>query len=128
MSTNKHIELIANPPQAEMEALVANAQINVLVTFQATGLKLKLLNTLYNGRWMLVNQKMLAGTGLENLCEIADNSAEMKLKINSLYKTEFDQDQLLARAALLQNRFSDETNAKKLVTEVFGLEVGNWWF
>ena len=52
----------------------------------------------------------------------------MKLKINSLYKTEFDQDQLLARAALLQNRFSDETNAKKLVTEVFGLEVGNWWF
>ncbi len=125
---HKHIELIANPPQAEMEALVANAQINVLVTFQATGLKLKLLNTLYNGRWMLVNQKMLAGTGLENLCEIADNSAEMKLKINSLYKTEFDQDQLLARAALLQNRFSDETNAKKLVTEVFGLEVGNWWF
>ncbi|MFZ4546213.1 MAG: glycosyltransferase family 1 protein [Bacteroidales bacterium] len=116
----RHIELIANPPQAEMEALIANAQINVLVTFQATGLKLKLLNTLYNGRWMLVNKEMLAGTGLENLCEIADNAIAMKSKIKSLFEKEFDQNQMFARAELLQNRFSDNTNAKNLVAEVFG--------
>lgn len=116
----KHIELIPNPPQSEMEALINNAQINVLVTFQATGLKLKLLNTLYNGRWMLVNREMLAGTGLESLCEIAGNNTEMKEKISSLFTTEFDQQKLIARAELLQSRFSDEVNGKKLIEEILG--------
>ena len=115
-----HIELIANPPQAEMEALIRNAQINVLVTFQATGLKLKLLNTLYNGRWMLVNREMLAGTGLESLCEIAVDATEMKEKIISFFNIEFDQNQLLARSELLQKRFSDTANVKMLIGEIFG--------
>ena len=116
----QNIELIPNPPQPEMEALIKEAQINVLVTFQATGLKLKLLNTLYNGRWMLVNREMLAGTGLESLCEIAGSAGEMKQEIISLFNTEFDQNLLLARSELLQKRFSDEVNAKKLIKEVFG--------
>jgi len=116
----KNIQLIPNPSQDEMEAMIANAQINVLVTFQSTGLKLKLLNTLYNGRWMLVNLEMLAGTGLESLCEIAADAKEMKMKIASLFKKEFDQNQLVARNELLQKRFSDAENAKKLIKEVWG--------
>ncbi len=116
----KNIQLIPNPPKDEMESLISNAQINVLVTFQATGLKLKLLNTLYNGRWMLVNREMLAGTGLESLCEIAGDAAEMKKKINSLFNIEFDQNQLVARTEMLQKRFSDAANAEKLIIEVFG--------
>jgi len=116
----KNIELIPNPPQAEMEALIKNAQINILVTFQATGLKLKLLNTLYNGRWMLVNREMLAGTGLESLCEIAADASDMKKKVIELFNAEFDHSQLLARSELLQKRFSDEANAAKLIEEVWG--------
>jgi hypothetical protein len=119
VSQYKNIELIPNPPQSEMEALIKNAQINVLVTFQATGLKLKLLNTLYNGRWMLVNSEMLAGTGLESLCEIAGSADEMKQKIISLYNMEFDQNQLLARTELLRKRFSDEENAASLIKAVW---------
>ena len=114
-----NVELIPNPPQAEMDQLIKNAQVNILVTFQATGLKLKLLNTLYNGRWMLVNREMLAGTGLESLCEIAADAKEMKKKIISLFDTEFDQKQLIARAEILQSRFSDEQNALTLIGEVF---------
>lgn len=114
-----HIELIPNPPQDEMEALIKNAQVNILVTFQATGLKLKLLNTLYNGRWMLVNPQMLAGTGLESLCEIAVDTAEMKQKIARLSEKEFDQEQLAKRNEILQQRFSDQENAKKLIAAVF---------
>lgn len=116
----KNIELIPNPPQEVMESLIKNAQINVLVTFQATGLKLKLLNTLYNGRWMLVNQEMLAGTGLESLCEIANNAVEMKKKIISVFDSEFNHNQLIARSEILQKRFSDEENAKKLILAIFG--------
>lgn len=116
----KNVELIPNPPQEKMEALIRNAQVNILVTFQATGLKLKLLNTLYTGRWMLVNREMLAGTGLDSLCEIASDANEMKLKVKALFAAEFDQNQLIVRAELLQKRFSDESNAEKLIREVFG--------
>ncbi len=120
IARNRNVELIPNPSQAEMEALIANAQINVLITFQATGLKLKLLNTLYNGRWMLVNSKMLAGTGLESLCEIADEPVLMKQKLISLFTSEFDQSQLISRVEILQKRFSDDVNAKKLIEEIWG--------
>jgi hypothetical protein len=119
VALHPNMELIPNPPQTEMEQLIKNAQVNILVTFQATGLKLKLLNTLYNGRWMLVNREMLAGTGLESLCEIAADADEMKKKIISLFDTEFDQKQLGARAEILQSRFSDEQNARSLIREVF---------
>lgn len=119
VTTHQNTELIANPSQPEMEALIKNAQINVLVTFQATGLKLKLLNTLYNGRWMLVNKEMLAGTGLESLCVIAEDAADMKNKINLLFHTEFDHNQLLARTELLQKRFSDDANASTLIREIW---------
>jgi hypothetical protein len=120
ISRYENVTLIPSPPQAEMEGLIANAQLNVLVTFQATGLKLKLLNTLYNGRWMLVNNKMLAGTGLESLCEIANDTAEMKQKITSLFNSEFDREQLLSRAEILQKTFSDDHNAIKLIEEIWG--------
>lgn len=121
VSEFRNVELIPNPPQFEMESLIANAQINVLVTFQATGLKLKLLNTLYNGRWMLVNREMLAGTGLDSLCEIAGDAREMKQKIKSFFNIEFDRNQLLARTELLKSRFSDEENAKKLIREIWSV-------
>jgi hypothetical protein len=120
IARNQNIELIPNPPQAEMEELIANSQINVLVTFQATGLKLKLLNALYNGRWMLVNHKMLAGTGLESVCEIADDAVKMKEKVTSLYITEFDQSKQLVRSEILKKWFSDDENASIMIQEIFG--------
>jgi len=119
VSEYPNIELVPNPSQSEMLALIQNAQINILVTFQATGLKLKLLNTLYNGRWMLVNDKMLDGTGLESLCEIADDAADLKEKIRFLFGKEFDHGQRASREEILMKRFSDKTNASKLIEEIF---------
>ncbi len=38
------------------------------------------------------------------------------------------QNQFLARASFLQKPFSNTKNVKKLLTEVFGVEFGNWWY
>ena len=114
-----NIELISNPHKQKMDSLIKNAQINILITFQATGLKLKLLNALYNGRWMLVNNEMLAGTGLDSLCEIAIDANEIKKKITSFFDKEFDQNRLVARIELLQKRYSDEANAMILIKEIW---------
>lgn len=57
-----HIQLIENPTADKMDELIANAQIHCLHTFQATGLKLKLLNVLFKGRFVICNPKMIVGT------------------------------------------------------------------
>lgn len=115
-----HIELIANPDNEKMMNLLQNAQINILLTFQATGLKLKLLNTLFNGRFCLVNNKMIAGTGLDSLCEIADTTITLKKKLLDLYEKEFDKNEVLKRQTLLKENYSNNLNARKIIELIFG--------
>ena len=63
-----NVRLVINPDDDLMFDLIRKAHINLMVTFQPTGLKLKLLNALYNGRFCLVNGNMLHGTQLSTLC------------------------------------------------------------
>lgn len=117
---HKNIEVVANPDDTKMFELIRDAHTNILVTFQATGLKLKLLNTLYNGRFCLVNDKMLNGTGLEKVCEIANTSQEFKNKLKTLFKKEFKTPEIKLRKQILENRYSNERNADRLISLVFG--------
>ena len=116
---NPNIRIIANPDDQKMFDLIRNAHVNVLVTFQATGLKLKLLNTLYNGRFCLVNEKMLNGTGLEELCEIANTSAEQKEKLKKLFIEKFDEKEIIRRRGILDEYYSNDKNAEKLIELIF---------
>lgn len=116
----KNVELIENPDDAKMQDLVQQAHVHFLITFQATGLKLKLLNTLYNGRFCLVNKNMLSGTNLENVCCVADTAEEMKQKLKELFEIEFTSSEIEKRKGVLKNYFSDEENAKKINELIFG--------
>lgn len=114
----QHIELIENPNDEQMTRLIENAQTNILFTHQPTGLKLKLLHTLFKGRHCLVNSKMLSGTGLESLCEIADNPSSFKQKINSLAKQEIDVNTTLVERKNVLEAFTNSFNAKKIMEEM----------
>ena len=114
-----NVELIANPTDEKMFDLIKNAHINVLVTFQATGLKLKLLNTLYRGRFCLVNKEMVSGTGLENLCEIASSPEEFKKKIKELFSKNFEENQLELREQVLSENYSNQKNAERLISHIW---------
>jgi len=119
VSDRPNIEIIANPDDGKMFELIRNAHVNILVTFQATGLKLKLLNTLYNGRFCLVNEKMLNGTGLNELCEIANTAAEQKEKLKSLFTEQFEETEILRRREILERYYSNDKNAERLVELLF---------
>ncbi len=69
--------------------LFEKAQINVLPTFQKTGIKLKLLNTLYQGRFIIANDCMIEDTGLEELCALANTSSEFLNKTKELMGKKF---------------------------------------
>lgn len=98
----------------EINDLIANAHINVLPTFQATGIKLKLLAALYSGRHCLVNNPMVANTGLEELCIVKDSAAEMAKEIDHLKTIPIGADLIERRKSLLELSFSNQYNAKLL--------------
>ena len=116
----KNIELIENPPFEKMAQLIADAQINLLLTFQNTGIKLKLLNSLYRGRFVLVNGKMVNNTGLEELCITEDNPNATKRILSDLMETEFTQTDIEKRKVILDEAFSNRANALKIAKEIFG--------
>ena len=60
-----------------MQDLIGKAHINVLPSFNATGIKLKLVNALFNGRHCLVNEATAEGSGLESACFVAHDADEM---------------------------------------------------
>lgn len=119
-SSYKNIEIIPNPEQNKMEELISQAQIHTLVTFQDTGLKLKLLNSLFGGRHTLVNSLMLAGSGLDSLCRIANTPEEMISECNRLMEIPVDEKTIAQREKLLFPAFSNKEQAKKLIKMIYG--------
>ncbi len=110
-----NVRIIPNPTDEEMFNLIRNAQVNIMVTFQSTGLKLKLLHALFNGRFCLVNPAMLAGTNLEILCEVANNPVSFRNKIMELFPLEFTEEMMLARQEILAGSYSNQKNCKTLL-------------
>lgn len=113
-----HIELIANPDDDKMSALITEASINILITFQATGLKLKLLNVLFNGKHCIVNSKMLVGTDLQKACIIAENPDEMIQAIEQYMQIPFTENDLLKRENLLTD-YKNEEKTKAFLKVLF---------
>ncbi len=115
-ANTNNIRIISNPTDKEMNLLISQSHINLLLTQQATGLKLKLLNSLYQGKYCLVNDNMLVGTGLEQCVEIANNSSEIISKINKLMTNDFTESDYIKRSESIPNEFDNEWKAKKLLS------------
>lgn len=115
VSKHSHVQLKANISTAEIDKLIKDAQINVLPTFQATGIKLKLLAALFTGRHCLVNSPMVANTGLESLCCVMDNAKEMSEEIVRLFIQPFDSINKQVRERILLECFSNSINVEKII-------------
>lgn len=120
ISEYDHINLRHNPGDGEMIDLIRKAHIHVLPTFQDTGIKLKLLTALFNGRFCLVNESMVSQTGLEDYCLVAHNPGEFKRLIIQLMKHDFSPLEIGKRQKLIEGTFSNKLNAEKIV----GLLIG----
>jgi len=115
VSNYSHISIKANINTQDIDELIKTAQINVLPTFQATGIKLKLLVALFTGRHCIVNSPMVANTGLEKLCSIQDSPESMSKEISRLFELQFDMQEKQKREVILIENFSNENNVKKLI-------------
>lgn len=116
-----HTCLVANPSDKELHDMIAKAQINILPSFNNTGIKLKLLNALYNGRHCLVNKTGVEGSGLNRLCAIAEDADDFKTAIQYLYAIPYTNEENEKRQLLLQQLYNNQKNGEKLI-EIFWSE------
>lgn len=115
-----NISIEADPDAKQMHELIREAQVNLLITFQDTGLKLKLLNSLFAGRYVVVNSLMLNGSGLESLCHVADTPEQMIETCRQLMHTPFSKAAIDARKRSLFPVFSTAYQAQRLEQLIFG--------
>lgn len=114
-----NVEVIANPDEEQMEKLIKKAHLHLLITFQATGLKLKLLNALFRGKLVVANSKMVHGTGLAPLCFIADTPDELKSYIHQLTDYDYNFAEIGRRRELLLHRFNNKENTKEMINLIY---------
>jgi hypothetical protein len=110
-----NVQLISNPQHDEMEGLIQDAHLCLLPTFQDTGLKLKLLASLFSGRFCIANTPMIHKTGLEHLCHLADTPKEMIGLIDELFGMDFTSEEIEKRKLILEDSFSNHHNAMKII-------------
>lgn len=110
-----NVELKDNLNSNEINELIHQAQINVLPTFQSTGIKLKLLAALFNGGHCLVNPEMVKGTGVESIVELAESGEEFRLKIQDLMKLDVSSINSEERVAVL-SAFMNSNNVTKILS------------
>ena len=114
----KNMRFVDIENQNHMLDLFEKAHINVLPTFQKTGIKLKLINTLFNGRFCVVTTKMVEDTGLEKLCEIGRTKEEFIQKVDELIYKDYVDASIEERETALKP-FNIFENAQKIKNILF---------
>ena len=113
-------ELIASPEQSVMTALIANAGVQLLITFQNAGIKLKLINSLVSGGVCIANPEMVNGTDLGQFCTIVNTKWELTKALSQLEEKDLYPDTAYRQRFLLEHYHPDET--AKRVVELLNVE------
>ena len=116
---NKNIKIIADPDEGQMQELIRNAHINILPSFNSTGVKIKLLNALFNGRHCIVNKEAVEGTGLHEACHIAATPKDYITMIENILSSSFSLQEIDKRKQLLTKQFDNNTNALQLMQWIY---------
>jgi glycosyltransferase involved in cell wall biosynthesis len=112
--------LVSNPSEKEMQDMIAKAHINVIPSYTTTGIKIKLLNALFNGRHCVVNDATVAGSGLESACHTGTSANAFREIIAQLYHQPFSAEEIELRKRLLTGMFNNDANAKRQVEWIWG--------
>lgn len=114
-----HIQLIESPDYAKMQQLIKEAQIHLLPTFQPTGVKLKLVASLFEGRHIIANEQMTKGFPENKLISKANKPEEFRNQIQKLINLPFTEKDITDRAAFLDQHFNNKKNALLVTQNIY---------
>jgi hypothetical protein len=73
------------------------------------------LNALFNGRHCLANRAGVEGSGLNKICQLAEDADDFKTAISYLYNIPFDSEENQHRQLVLQELYCNQKNLEKIV-------------
>lgn len=121
-TASQNIKIIENPSSGEMSDLIMNAHINLLHSYQATGIKIKLLYSLFQGRHCLVHKNVIINSGLDDLCHTWETDDQLIEKIRQLTDKSFTKAESEKRNKKLHDNFSNRKNITQLL-RLAGLDM-----
>ena len=80
----KGLEFCPNPSKEKMNQLLDEAAAHLLISFQATGIKLKLIHALLTSGHVIANPLMVKNSGLEKWCEVLSTGSEISERLNAI--------------------------------------------
>lgn len=111
----QNVIMVTNPTDKKMSELIINAQICLLHSFQPTGMKLKLITSLCNGRHVISSPAVTSDTGLDILCHTAGTSEEWLSLADELMQKPFTSEEKERRTPILKNLADNNHNAEKII-------------
>ncbi len=113
-----NIEFVKLESHEQLTHLLNDAHMNVMLSYQKSGTKLKLMTSLFNSRHCVINENISDDPKITNLCHVASSEEEIRAKIIQLKNQPFvDYDK---RKNVLEDYLNDKNNAAKLLAEIFG--------
>lgn len=112
---NDNFCIASNVAEKEMNDLIKKAHIHVLPSLNKTGIKIKLLNALFNGRYVITNPTSVEENNLESICQIAETASEFRKKIIALFQKSFSEKEIEQRKKVLENAYNNNANAIQLI-------------
>ncbi len=109
----KNVSLVNNPSIPVIDGLIREAQVNVLPSMNSTGIKLKLLNALLNGRHCITNSAGAKGSGINDSVTVCDSVGEWIKAVEMGMQSLFTREQMENRKAIL-NLYNNRSNAGQL--------------
>jgi len=113
----KNISFIELTDENHLFELLHRAHVNVLFSHNNSGLKLKLINSLFQSRYVIANNNIADGSGLESLCRIANNKIEIATQLLKIIDEDFSEEEVALRYDLL-TLYDNEKNAKVLTDQI----------
>jgi hypothetical protein len=109
---NEHIKVIVNPDEKTLQHLMQHAHIHVLPFLQQTGMKLKIMNALFQGRHCITNI-FFQEKPLQELLHFAPDTNSFQTIVRQLMTVPFSANDIQKRIQLLSS-FSNRQNAAKI--------------
>ena len=114
LSNKPNINLIADPSQDKLDKLVNDAHVHLMYATQSSGLKLKFMKALFQGKHVIANGLMVTEKSLDPLVTIANTAQQWKKAIHQVTNLAFTKEMQQERNLVLQN-FTDKKSVNKLM-------------
>jgi len=110
-----NIKLVSNPTNEALDDLIINAQICLAIARNPSGVKLKLINSLFKTRFAISNSYAVNGSNLDGLCVIPEET-ELAKTIDDLMQKTFTQDDIELRESVLSDKYDNLKNAHEIIS------------